>query len=125
MADLTVRRRMEGRVAVLEVQGTVDLSSIAAFGEEIDKALAQKPQSILFHLAGVKYVASLGWGTILAKAKVVRAAGGEAALCSLSPEVRHVYDLLDLKRSLRAYPDEATALMMFGQKKADPAPAQI
>lgn len=116
MAKFSVSEKQVGEVVVLQIAGELDFSSAERFGEAIEEKLGEKCKKLVIDVSGVAFVSSMVWGTIVSKARVMKATGGVMALCGLSGGVRDAYDIMEFRRAVPAYPDEAGALEALGRR---------
>jgi len=116
MGQLKIERRDAGKVTVLTATGEVDMTTVAEFETALHAALKPSGRSIILSVAGVSLMSSSGWGTALAAAKKVRAAGGDIVFADLSPLMRVVYRELGIAGLLRSFPTESAALAALSSK---------
>ncbi|MCX6689773.1 MAG: STAS domain-containing protein [Methanoregula sp.] len=71
------------------------------------------PKNLLFDLSRTTYIASAGLRVLLSTTRTITKAGGKVALCSLSPQVRQVFEIGGFLQIFTIYGsrDEALAQM--------------
>ncbi len=90
--------RKTGDVAVVTlISDQLDVSNADSFRQEIAPVLDDVNKLVL-DLSRLQFVDSRGCGAIIACLKHVSAAGGDLKLCSVSPAVRSVLELIRLHR---------------------------
>lgn len=65
---------------------------------------------LLFDLAGVDYIGSVGLRVFVSAAKRARANGGEARLSGLSGAVKHVFEITQVNKLLHTFPTRFDAM---------------
>ena len=77
MAELNIKQRQAGDVAILDLDGAVRIGDSAAALRGAIRALAAGGNhKILLNLAGVKYIDSSGIGELIANYTTIGRAGG-------------------------------------------------
>ncbi len=91
MMEITEGKK--GDVLVLGLSGRLDATTSKAVEEKILAAIDSGERRLLLDLSQVDYVGSLGLRVFLLAAKKLTTADGKLALCSLSEQVREVFDI--------------------------------
>jgi anti-anti-sigma factor len=98
---LTVAQELEpSGTVVLTVTGEVDLGSVAALQEAVDRALALQPPELAFDLSGLRFMDSSGIAVLLRAAARI----GTVQVRNPSAVVRRVIELTGLAGSLHVTP---------------------
>jgi anti-anti-sigma factor len=84
---------MADDVCILQPAGRLDSGSGPQFEDRIAKAMAGDTDKLLLDLAGLEYISSAGLRIVLHTAKQMKAKGGRLVLCSLSDQIREVFDI--------------------------------
>src|SRR2546421_11995305 len=114
MAELDIKQRQAGDVAVLDLSGEVRIGdSATALRGAIRGLVAGGNQKILLNLAGVKYIDSSGIGELIANYTTVGRGGGQVKLLNLTDKVQGPLVVTKLLTVLDVYEDEAGALSSF------------
>ncbi len=89
MAQLNIKQRQAGDVAILDLDGEVRMGdSATALRGAIRGLVAGGNQKILLNLAGVKYIDSSGIGELIANYTTVGRSGGQLKLLNLTEKVQ-------------------------------------
>ena len=98
-ADLLLLEQGVGSktVAVLNVEGHLDINYNETFKERCAQALARTP-FIILNLEKARFMDSSVIGTLVALAKEAREVSGELRLAAVPPNIRHTLELLRLDR---------------------------
>nr|WP_239534095.1 anti-sigma F factor antagonist [Thalassobacillus pellis] len=71
-------------------------------------------QNVILNLQGLSFMDSSGLGVILGRYKEINAIGGEMVICSISPEVKRLFDLSGMFKIMKLVDNEEFALEMLG-----------
>lgn len=70
----------------------LDSSNAGAFNEELECATGAARRAVVIDMQGLDYISSAGLRTIMKVARKLQQRGGSLALCSLSGDVRDVFE---------------------------------
>lgn len=90
-----------------------DLDIIEIFRQLHELIEEQGYRKIVLGFQNVTSIASYFIGKLIETAKKLEALQGEMALCSLTPIVKEIIDLMHLQRWFKIYPTEQAALESF------------
>jgi len=114
MAELNIKQRQAGDVAVLDLDGQVRMGdSATALRGAIRGLVAGGNKKILLNLGGVKYVDSGGIGELIANYTTVGRSGGQMKLLNLTDKVQDLLVITKLLTVFDVYDNEAEALSSF------------
>jgi anti-sigma B factor antagonist len=114
MAELKIKQRQAGNVAILDLEGEVRIGdSAAALRGAIRNLASDGTQKILLNLAGVKYIDSSGIGELIANYTTVGRGGGQLKLLSLTEKVQNLLVITKLLTVFDVYEEESEALSSF------------
>ena len=105
--------RMDGVVSVL-VDGRIDGSTVFAFQEAIETAIEDGDRAVIVDCERLSYIGSAGLRTVLAIAKAVSNRDARFALCSLSDQVRNVFEQSGFDTIIEIHRSRAESLASFG-----------
>jgi anti-anti-sigma factor len=112
----TIKINQQQKVAVIKLQGELDVYSERTLLEAYAAAEELKTEAILLDFSEVDYINSTGLALIvnlLARAqKTTRC----LLSCGLSDHYKEIFKITRLADFLQIYPDEAAALADFNQK---------
>ncbi len=111
---MELKVRQEGGVAVVNVEGEVDLHGTPRLRESLTELVRPANAKVVVNLARVNYIDSSGLGVLVGAMKAAGKSGGKLVLAGLTREVRTVFELTRLSRFFDIYEDEATALARLG-----------
>ena len=105
--------RMDGVVSVL-VDGRIDGSTVFAFQEAIETAIEDGDRAVIVDCERLSYIGSAGLRTVLAIAKAVLNRDARFALCSLSDQVRNVFEQSGFDTIIEIHRSRAESLASLG-----------
>ena len=88
---INVTKKEEG-VHVISLTGSLDTSTYTECEKKITPILESKPKAIIFDMAGLDYISSIGFGLIFRTKQNVEKSGGTLAITNLKPNVKRVFD---------------------------------
>ena len=114
MAQLNIKQRQAGDVAILDLDGEVRIGdSATALRTAIRDLVGAGNQKILLNLAGVRYIDSSGIGELIANYTTVGRGGGHLKLLNLTEKVQDLLVITKLLTVFDVYDNEAEALASF------------
>lgn len=100
--DMTVDTRADS-LAVVELQGRLDLLSAADVKQTLADAVEQGNRKLVVDLAGVTFVDSSGLGALIGGLKAARVAGGDLRIARPQEQAQVILSLTTLDRVLKIY----------------------
>jgi len=115
MPEHTFEWEDAGGVAVVRFTVTVlrDERVIRETFEKLGGLVESGQNKIVFNLGGLQAFASFAIGKLIVFNDKLQPPNGRLALCSLSPSVTEIMDLMRLRKRFNIYKDEAEALQSF------------
>jgi anti-sigma B factor antagonist len=112
--ELLTRKAMSNTaVYVMEVDGVLDIQSVANFESNLQELLNKKQYKIILNLEKLTYVSSAGIAVLMGGLTAVRKNRGDIKLIGLRPEIGHVLDLLNLPGFFKIHKTEMEAALAF------------
>jgi len=96
---------MTNIVRAIQPKGILDSVNSNSLRREITDTIDRGVKTILLDLQDITFMNSSGMGALVATLKAVKAAGGQLALCSLSDQVRIIFELSRMDRIFQVYQD--------------------
>lgn len=96
-------------VAVLKLQGKLNMVSAPRLREEVHAAVAAGNSRVAIDLTEVDFIDSSGLGALINGLKATRQAGGDLRIVAPTEQVRLVLELTNIDRVLKAYENAETA----------------
>jgi len=108
MVDVTTERQDD--VLSADVGGRIDGSSAAQFEEAIRTAIEDSDRAVIMDFEKLVYISSAGLRAILLTAKSLQSRDAKLVLCSLSEQIREVFEISGFDKVLAIHPTRAAAL---------------
>src|SRR3989304_1151453 len=103
---MDIQKRIEGDIAILNLNGRLDLSSAALLKEASKETINRETRKVLLNLDQVDFINSSGLGALVSILKEVRSNHGMLKLTNLAPYVREIFDITQLSNIFEMYQDE-------------------
>ncbi|MFA6561415.1 MAG: STAS domain-containing protein [Verrucomicrobiia bacterium] len=119
MLEITVENHPDGRVRVA-LTGRLDTQTYAQCEERIRPLLTATTRVLLFDMAGVDYVSSMGLRVLMKTAAALRPHGGRCVLARMQPPIRKVIEIANAlpKEAVFASVEEADHYFDVMQQRA-------
>lgn len=78
----------------VHLEGRLNNATVAALDEELDRILRSPVTVIVFDLAGLQYISSIGLRSFFRAQKAMAARSGKALLVNPQPQVQKVLDIV-------------------------------
>ncbi|GMO23790.1 MAG: hypothetical protein Ta2B_03070 [Termitinemataceae bacterium] len=87
-----INKKTEGTKVTLRISGKMDASSSPELEAEI-KALSPIVKELIFDLADIEYISSIGLRNVLLAYKLIRSRGGRFNICNIPEQVRDIFEM--------------------------------
>lgn len=91
--SVTSKQKMDG-VYIISPTGRLDTSSYQALEERVDVVLQEKPHTLVFDMAALDYISSMGVRVIAKAQKSMKTYDGKVVLLNLQPQIQKVFDII-------------------------------
>ena len=120
MALTAQMKEREPGVFVFTPSGSLDTNTYQILEARVDDALRSSPRTIVFDMATLDYISSMGLRVILKTQKNLKQMGGSVVLTNLQPQIEKVFEIVNALPSLTIFKDtdEMDAYLDKMQKKA-------
>ena len=99
-----------GNVAVLRLDGRLDLASGADLKQRAKDLFAQDRTVLHLNMAGVEFINSSGLGALVSTMKETRLRKGRLTLSNLASYVQEIFEITQLSHIFEIFPTEEEAL---------------
>ena len=113
MAEVAYFQVVQGELARISFEGTLDSSTVVSVRGKLDSLLSGGVRWVLLDLAKVEYVSSAGWGLIMRFAELAEKRAGRIVLHGLIPKIQSTYRMLQLTDVVPAVASEADGLALL------------
>jgi anti-sigma B factor antagonist len=90
----SVSRTVEENLTILALDGFLDAHTAPEFENAIQKEIEGGNIRLIVDCGRLTYISSAGLGVFMGFIEEVRERGGDIKICSLSPKVRQVFEIL-------------------------------
>ncbi|MBN3894033.1 MAG: STAS domain-containing protein [Nostoc sp. NOS(2021)] len=97
---------MKLSVTVLELSGILDGIRGNELRREVSNIVANGADILLLDLKEVKFIDSSGLGALVSAMQMVRTANGKLFVCSISDQVRMLFELTKMDRIFQTFADQ-------------------
>lgn len=102
-------------VLLVRLEGELDHHETSRLREAWQRELAENDVGhVVVNLEKLSFMDSSGLGVMLGRYKEVQASGGEMVICSISSEVRRLFELSGMFKIVKLVDNETFALEMLG-----------
>jgi anti-anti-sigma factor len=101
---------MADDLCILRPQGRLDSETAPAFSDDMNVLIAGGADKLLLDMAALDYISSAGLRVILQAAKQIKGKGGKLALCSMSEQIREVFEISGFAGILDIVPSHDDAM---------------
>ena len=107
---MAIETLSDGGAVFVLADHRLDSSNARAFNEELKCAAGAAGQAVVIDMQGLDYISSAGFRAIMQAARKARHRGGSLALCSLSGDVRAVFETSGFDQLVAIHPSRAEAV---------------
>lgn len=110
---MSVKSKHDRGCLVVSLTGELDLKTAGELKATVDPALreARTAPTVVLDLSGVNFMDSSGMGAILGRYRTVSQMGGKLAVCSLTPQLRKLFELTGLTRIIPVFASQDDAVV--------------
>lgn len=91
----------------LALEGNLDNSTVAVLEDRLDSAQGHKPTQLVFDLAGLRFVTSVGIRLFLLAAKKQKAHQGRVSFVNLQPQIKEVFEIMGSIPDMQVFASQA------------------
>lgn len=119
MENFHVTRSDSDSHTVLKIGGFLDAHTAPVLEEAIQKLIDEGRVNILVDFKDLNYISSAGLGVFMGFIEEIRNRKGDIKMCSMSPKIYRVFDLLGFPTIYQIFenPDEAKLMFENSVKK--------
>jgi anti-anti-sigma factor len=83
--------------------GSIDAQTHTMLDEEVESALIEKPDVIIFDMEFLDYINSMGVRVLLKTKKEMKNRAGKVAFMNLQPQIKKVFDILNALPTMQVF----------------------
>ena len=109
--------KIDGDTLLVRVNGDLDLVVAKVFKDRIDEVLTSRGaiQNLMIDLSRVKFIDSSGLGVIIGRYKVMKARGGNMAMCGVSSNVYRILEISGIRKLMPVLKAEDAPIIKGGK----------
>ncbi len=100
----------DGATILVLAEHRLDSSNAGAFQEELELVTEAASPAVVIDMNGLDYISSAGLRAIMQAVRKMQHQGGSLALCSLSSDVRAVFETSGFDQLIEIHPSRAEAV---------------
>lgn len=90
---MQILNEKSGEAVIFKLNGRLDSNTSPEFGQKIEQAIKEGSKYIIIEFKNIEYLSSAGLREILKTAKTLKGMSGMLVLCSMSKEIREVFQV--------------------------------
>ena len=107
---MAINTLYDGATVLVLADHRLDSSNVGAFNEELECAAGAVSRAVVVDMQGLDYISSAGLRAIMQAVRKVQQQGGSLSLCSLSSDVRAVFETSGFDQLVAIHPTRAEAI---------------
>ncbi|MDY6932834.1 MAG: STAS domain-containing protein [Spirochaetota bacterium] len=116
MVFISLTEAIDGKVAIIELDGALDSETSHDLEEYIDQLTAKNQNLIIMDTSKLEYVSSVGIGVTLYVHKKILLNNGCFVICNLTNEISTLYKLLGFDKIFRIASNREEALQIMNKQ---------
>lgn len=118
----TIKKETRDDLTIIELEGYLDAHTAPQFEQEVQEAIDGGHYRLIVDCARLTYISSAGLGVFMSFIEEVREQdGGDIKICSLSPKVKSVFEILGFAALYDLCDDVPDAIKRFSLASAKEA----
>jgi anti-sigma B factor antagonist len=117
MEKFEVVRSDNKDISILNIRGYLDAHTAPDFEKSLKNLISENRYKIIVDLNGLQYISSAGLGVFMGFVEEIRQNSGDIKICSASPKVFKVFDLLGFPSLYEFYDNSNQATSKFKSKQ--------
>jgi len=90
---------------IVSLTGSLDTDTEQQLDKELTKIIGKQTKAVVFDMGGVDYISSLGIGLVMKTKKALEDVGATFAMISLQPQIKKVFDVMQMLPILDIFND--------------------
>ncbi|MCD8508950.1 MAG: anti-sigma F factor antagonist [Bacillus sp. (in: Bacteria)] len=113
--SLLIDLEKRDNVLCVRLEGELDHHTAMTLRERVDTVLKENNLThILLNLENLTFMDSSGLGVVLGRYKLVKTLGGEMVVCSISPQIKRLFEMSGMFKIVRLASNEMDGLLELG-----------
>jgi anti-anti-sigma factor len=107
---MEVTEQHTGKITIVEIKGRIDINTAKAFAERLTSLIKAGHARLVVDLKHIIYISSVGFRALLMAGQVAKGINGTLVLCSLSADVRKLFEIGAFTDLFAIYPSREEAV---------------
>src|SRR5258708_4988229 len=91
--SMEIAEQHTGKITMFEIKGRIDSNTAKVFAERLTSVINAGHARLVVDLKHIIYISSVGFRVLLMAGELVKGINGTVVLCSLSADVRKLFDI--------------------------------
>ena len=117
MEKFEINRIDNGSMTILHLAGFLDAHTAPHLEENIQQLIDEGRYKIIMNFENLTYISSAGLGVFMGFIEEIRTKNGDIKMCSMTPKIFRVFDLLGFPTLYEIVQNETEAQKKFDQNK--------
>ena len=113
---MQLQESQAGNILILAPEGHLDTAAALPLEQDVLQRIENGARQILVDCSALEYVNSSGLKVFLIAAKRLESQGGKLAICSLSPNVLMIFEMIGFTKILHIFGTRDEALASFPEE---------
>ena len=126
---MEIAEQHTGKITIVEIKGRIDINTAKAFAERLTSLIKAGHARLVVDLKHIIYISSVGFRALLVAGQLAKGINGTLVLCSLSADVRKLFEIGAFTDLFAIYPSREEAVAKLSTRHvvdlwADPTDRQ-
>ncbi len=108
--SMKIEIRNESGVTIIKPDGRMDFAGLSEFAGILNRSIEEGANKILIDFSSLEYMSSAGIRALMEGLKRLEPQKGVMAFCSLHPQIKELFEVVQLNKIFPIYPSEFEAL---------------
>jgi anti-sigma B factor antagonist len=107
---MEIAEQHTGKITIVEIKGRIDMNTAKAFAERLTSLIKAGHARLVVDLKHIIYISSVGFRALLVAGQHAKGINGTLVLCSLSADVRRLFEIGAFTDLFAIYPSREEAV---------------
>ena len=115
---MEIAEQHTGKITIVQVKGRIDSNTAKGFSDKLTSLINAHHARLVVDLQNIDYISSVGFRALLMAGKLAREINGAVVLCSLSADVRKLFEIGAFTDLFAIYPSRNKAVARLSARNA-------
>ncbi|MDP8245657.1 MAG: STAS domain-containing protein [Candidatus Hinthialibacter antarcticus] len=107
---MPIHIRLESGIAIIQPEGRIDANQVSEFASSMKRSIRDVKGHVLVNFSKTEYISSSCLRELIVAHKQATEQSKHLSICSPSPELQELFQVVHLQQSFEIYPSEFEAL---------------